>query len=777
MTKLAEAFTVISLVVFPLLAHAAPEGVAAAQKSLAAARANLTAAVQRIEKDPPSNADLEAAHVAVEALKSAIDAGAEHEQNDLEYAKAVLAARKEMRTQRTYVDQRRANVRIFDVRRAIDASLKTMAESATRADAKDAAVKEFEEALAAIAATRKLVDDSRQFTKDDAGFAKYVAETDATLNKREKAVDERATGLLVAKQRGPLEESQKALAAAMAPLGKTASDAQFQEADKAIAAVNKRLDEGKALEGKDKGYRADAAKVRAEVSQAKKKSEELFSSTGLERLKAEIEPSRKDLANAAKYVRAKRPTTDQIAEARTVAIVVRGLIEKFQPEAKRSKEFGAYVLEVQGLLVEVEGHLQRRNLELAGIDVNQALKGLTKRAPTDENFEEANAALSILDKTIAASNGKDPLLAPYVVDAKTLLRDAKATATQRRLEIDVERQKGKVENERDTVTKLIDGLGQPGLSKEKIQATEAGVAKLVAVLDAGAPLTKKDREYGAYDREVRKRVTELGTKIAARKVQLQANEGRALLVEKTEWAKVKLEAAKQPDSTDAQLTDAAQGVEALNQAIETQTPMETQDKGYYAQANKARDQYFRLVEALEKAKQVREVRKRTVEVYSAGIAAVSSAETADLRTQKNQYEKAIQQFKSCTSEGGGMVREYPMLTNVAVLVDGRPSTPREVLAQCAQRTTATEALLKQVIPFLAFEEGPKRAYEKAKGLMSKGNKAEAGAQFDECIATGIILQTRSPELRDRKFSVGGSDLSLNEVIQQCTAQSKALRGK
>jgi hypothetical protein len=332
------------------------------------------------------------------------------------------------------------------------------------------------------------------------------------------------------------------------------------------------------------------------------------------------------------------------------------------------------------------------------------------------------------------------------------------------------------------VGKLIDGLSAPGLSKEKIQAAEAGVTRLLAVLEEGAALTKKDREYAAYDREVKKRATELTGKIALKKVTLAANDGRALLIEKAEWAKaewakVKLEAAKQPDSTDAQLTDAAAGVEALNQAIETQTAMETQDKAYYAQANKARDQFFKLVEGLERAKQVREVRKRTVEPYSAGVAAVSSAETADLKTQKTQYEKAITQFKSCTTEGGGMVKEYPNLSNAALLLDGRPSTPREVLGLCAQRTSATEALLKQVIPFLAFEEGPKRAFEKAKGLLAKGTKPDALAQFDECIATGIILQQRNPELRDRKFTVAGTDLSLNELIQQCTGQSKALRGK
>src|SRR4051794_17625422 len=203
--KTAQALTLSSLV---LLSFHAFADIAAAQKTLAGARAALASAITRIEKDPPSNADLEAAHAAVEALKVAIDSGAEFEQNDLEYAKAVLAARKEFRTQRAYVDQRRAMVHIFEHRRTIDAAAATLTEKANKADAKDAGVKEFEDALGSIAALRKLVDASRPFGKEDPKFASYLADMDAMMAKREKAIDERATGLLVAKQRGTLEESQ-----------------------------------------------------------------------------------------------------------------------------------------------------------------------------------------------------------------------------------------------------------------------------------------------------------------------------------------------------------------------------------------------------------------------------------------------------------------------------------------------------------------------------------------------------------------------------------------
>jgi hypothetical protein len=114
------------VLVLPPHASAAPS-VDEAQKRIQLARDNLAKAVTRIEKDPPSVADLDAAHAAVGALKDAIDAGGDLEANDLEYAKAVLSARKVLRTLREYVDARRANIKVHEARRAIDASLVSLA--------------------------------------------------------------------------------------------------------------------------------------------------------------------------------------------------------------------------------------------------------------------------------------------------------------------------------------------------------------------------------------------------------------------------------------------------------------------------------------------------------------------------------------------------------------------------------------------------------------------------------------------------------------------------
>src|SRR5262245_28191735 len=118
--------------------------ISAVKSRLQAASESFAKAVQRVEKDPPSTADLDAAWAAAGALKDAIDAGAAYEAADLEYAKAALAARKQLRTQRDFVEERRAKVYLFNHRRTIDAAVATLNDRMKELDAREAAPRSFD---------------------------------------------------------------------------------------------------------------------------------------------------------------------------------------------------------------------------------------------------------------------------------------------------------------------------------------------------------------------------------------------------------------------------------------------------------------------------------------------------------------------------------------------------------------------------------------------------------------------------------------------------------
>ena len=368
-------------------------------------------------------------------------------------------------------------------------------------------------------------------------------------------------------------------------------------------------------------------------------------------------------------------------------------------------------------------------------------------------------------------------MAATFLEAKGILRDARASVGQRRTEVEIERQKAKVEDARKEAATQMMAISQANVTAERIQEAEAAVNQLRLVLEAGVALTKKDREYNAYDKEVKKRIAELNAQIAGRKLFLSASEGKAALTAALGAARSKIEAARQPATTDAELEEAGKRLDAAIKEVETRAALEQQDKGYAAHADKIRNALVGQQEALEFAKQARELRKKTGDALSAGLVASAAAGSGELRSQKTQHEKALAHFKACKEEGAALVEGNPALAKVVVLVDGAPHTPKEVISQCGQKAEATAVLIKPLIALIAFDEGPKRAYEKAKALLAQGNKVEALAQFDECTATGVTLQYRNPELKDRQFEVAGLNISLSDLNKQCTAQSKTLRAK
>ncbi|MGA9520421.1 MAG: hypothetical protein WBV82_03095 [Myxococcaceae bacterium] len=765
---------VVLAVAFATTVHAAPDKAAAESlQQLDRARANVAAAVQRIEKDPPSTKDLDAAHVAVEALKEAIDAAAEHEAKSLEHAKAVLAARKDLRVRREYVDDRRAKIQLHDARRRLDAELSAMDDRVSRLEAREPGQKGFDEARAAIGAVKKSADEARSLTRLDANFATWLAEVDTRVARQQNAVDDRWLQLSAEKQRGALEESRRALSAAMAALGKSWTDAQFQSADKASEALARRLQEGAPLEAKDKAYRTEAEKARGELTHAKKRMAELVKEAGLSRVKAEIEPAHSELATAAKGLKARKSSEEHLAHAKTASLVVRMLVEKYEPQAARSPELGQYLGEVKRTLFEVETTLKRRAIELAMGDVRQGLRALEKRAPTDEQFEEATSAVVVLEKTLEGAHRKDAELNAQVADARQLIRDARASIQKRRQEVELQRQRAKIDEARRNATAAVAELQQDRPSNEQFKEAEQAVNQVGVVLQEGAALTRKDRDFAQYARETRERIAELNERIAKRRLALAARDGRKELQESVAAAKQKLETARTPEATDADVKAASEAVEAVGQVLERRGELEKKDAGYAAQADRTRIELGRLLETLDGAMQARELRRETGEALAAGLAGAKEAESArDLRTKKGSWETAAARFKSCEENGARMLEQAPALARTVVLVNGEPLKATEVTTLCAAQGKSTAAALNEVIALIRVDEGTLKAFETGKQLLGKSRKQEALAQFDVCIAEGLIAANRWPELKERKFAAAGGNMTVAEMVRECTRLRK-----
>jgi hypothetical protein len=747
-----------------------------ASKRVERARAALVTAVQRIEKEPPSNADLDAAHAAVEALKDALNAGASFETADLDYARTVLAARKELRTHRQYVDERRAKVHIHEFRRRIDGALAPLNERVAKLAERDPGPKAMDDARAAVEALRKLTEEGRPLTNQDPKFAAYLTEVDATIARHQKTIDERWLQVSAQKQRGLLDDSRKALSTALAELGKAWSDEKFAAADKAAAALQKQLEEGKPLEERDRAYRAEAEKARAEVTQAKRRMDESVVQAGVSRVKTEMEPAHEELVAAAKALRARKPTSEQLAEAKTAAFVVRKLVEKYEPQAARSQAIGQYLAEVKNTLVEVEVALQVRSLDVARAEVLQALRNIEKRAATAEQFEEAKTALVVLEKTLETVHAKNPAISGAAAEARQLLKDGRATMERRRYEVDLQQQRVKVDEARKNAAVLVTQVQKEPPSQTQLQEAENAIKQIGVVLEAGAHFVKKDRDYALYAKETKERMAELSERLTRRKIVLAAAEARAQLAERLATTKEKLEAAKRVSSTDSDVETASKSVDEVMQLFEARAELERQDAGYAAYAERARPEWLKLVEALEFARQARALRRMTGEALAAAsTSSEAAASSADLRKRKELYASAMEKLKACQDDGAKMVKENASLATVDVLVGGVSTRPQEVMAQCAQKAAALQEPQKRADVQLRFQEGPRKAYDSAKSLLSKGRKNEALAQLNDCIAEGRILENRYPDFKEQKFDIGGTSISVLEQIQVCVKERKPLQ--
>lgn len=765
----------IAFVVALTSSAAGAADIGAAKGRLQSASESLAKAVKQIEKDPPATADLDAAWAAVGALKDAIDAGAAFESADLDYAKAALAARKQLRTQRDYVEERRAKVYLFNHRRTLDAALATMNDRVARTERKDASPKDFDDARAALADLRKALEPARQFGKEDAAFAKYLSDTDAAASRSEKLIEDRWTLRAVDAHRAKVESSRQMLGAAMAALAKNGSDAQFAAADQAANNLNKLLDEGKAMEPRDKTYAGVAESARAEIADSRKKMEQLLSTTALERLKSEIEPAHKDLQAALKAIRARKPTDEQLAEAKTAAFVVRKLMEKYQPQAARSKPFAEYLVQVQATLADVDGELLRRDIDSAKGEVVKALKNIERRDATDDQFAELNTALTVMEKTLEPLKRVPSTVAAEVADARQLLRDAKTTVAKRRYEVDLQRMRTKVQDAKHNTEAVVAKIQEANAGEQQLKDAEESLKQLKAALDEGAPFTRKDHDYSEYDKSVKQRITELTDRIARRRLALTASGARTNLTQLMNDGKSKIDAASRPEATEADLDAASKSVEALTKAIEGNAALERQDVGYASTAERARNELVRQMEALDLAKAAGGARRQTAVPLAAGEQeARAAAEAKDLRTQKKHYDAAMSQYKSCEQDGAQLFRSNPALEKVIAVVEGHPLPLKDVVAQCSDRAKAIEQPSRQASSMVAFEDGPKKAFENAKALIARNARTEAVPQLEDCIVTAARVQSDFRELKEHKFAVGGTNLTLAEMIKTCAAQRDQL---
>jgi hypothetical protein len=230
------------LLLVPWLGAAAPSSAAAAQKTLTAARAAVSRAVQSTRKSEPTPAELGAASEALAALKKALEGNAELEAKDASYARAARAARKEVVTQ------------------GLDLAIGNLNANAQHRG-RVLTVENLKVAEAALAALMPALEEARPLGKRDASYASYLAMVDAAVVRHEQGFDEHWGRMLL--------ERRQALTAAMTALSKDAGDAPRTAASDAAGLLAGLLEGTARAEARNAALRTEAANARAELVAAK----------------------------------------------------------------------------------------------------------------------------------------------------------------------------------------------------------------------------------------------------------------------------------------------------------------------------------------------------------------------------------------------------------------------------------------------------------------------------------------------------------------------------
>ncbi len=794
--KAPKALTFCSLlfaVVFPLPARfapqAAPKSVEEAKQSLEKAQRQLRQAMARIAKNPPPEADIERAHQAVRLLKVAIDEGAPFEPRDLNYAKAALAARKQLRTDRPAVDKRRAEIHIHNSHREMDRALARLARAVKHLDAKNVTEAAFESAHKKIRLLKEVIARAEPLADGHPEHKARISIAQSELKRQEAAVASRQTEVAVQKQRLLVNESRENLKRALGAISKSqVPDENFKAAETAADGLAQRLAQAKELELKDAAYRTYALEITKEVADAKKQIDRRWSEAGLAKLKAEFEPSRLDLTQAARVIRDKNPSEERLAEAKTASIVVQKLLEKFSHLRARSQAVRTYFSQIEATLVEVQVNLQRRQVVQKQALVASALKALAGPQGSPSAFQKAEEALKNARTTLKQGDHltkQNRAYATYVKKITQAQKRAQEQLDRHQAEQTAHTQQKTVESRLERMNQALSALMRKGASLAVADAALQAAEQVQAALDGQSALEKANARYRVWANISRRSLARQKKQIEKRRLDIVVQKQESAIEDRFQKAIQALRAADRPGATQEEVKKASTHVEAIYQVFENGSKVEKKHWGYRKIVRSARKR-LRPLEAQLRFLQLRLSFQQgpATALVKGTSTAQGASESGNLALKKNEYDKAIGLFESCL-ETGKVIASRSKLWSTPFMIEGQPVLAKKIMALCDERLQTTQKQQTRVEGMLAFYSGPAQLFEDGIDALTKAQRASGSKQkdlkkgalsfFENCISSGKILGFKHPELKKLNFDVARQKITLFDLIARCKANAKRLR--
>jgi hypothetical protein len=734
--------------------------------------------------------DFDKARASIEAAQQAIAKAQPLVASDAELTSWLATVKAKVDGHLRTVEERQIGATVEKQKTKVEAGLRVLADAMRPITGELIADSQFKQAEGSVGALTKIIGEGKNLESRHREYAAFAQQAMKQVEAARRQIDERKTELASAQQKAEIDGIKQSVDQAVRALKSGDDEELIVEAEKAASILERMLKAAEALPAKSRSFATYLLEARRSLSAAQSEIAKKKLAVQLPNQKKRVEEARAELNKAIAELRRNDAEDSAFTLAEAAIENVEKVLQAGASFAERDPKYATYARELRTKLREHKTWLatrrgeiglarQKTELQNARAALTAAMKRINGPNPADLDFDEAKTAATVLEKTIEAARtvkGKDAKFVQYLSDLKKSVATTKKAIDDRKLVVQTEGQRAKIELELGSLADALGALEGPAPNEAQFNAAADATQRVRAAIDAGAELEKKVARYGTFANQAKKSLQQATQRIEARKLELNVAVGSAQAEKLLMAAKAAVESVKREDATPPMAQQAAAAVKAARDELAKHAELEKRDKSYASFAASAKEQVQVLMVELEQAEHMIAFRKGPVVALSEGLAAAQSAAKASgLEEQKNAYAQAVARFQACQSESADLIGDHPKLALVELNLGSTRAPAKNVISMCAGHAETAGEKLTHVQSILAVYEGPAKSFEQAKALLAKGSLAEALAQFESCLEKGKILQHKHPKLAEQKFDVGGQKVTLSAVVADCQARAKTVR--
>lgn len=393
-------------------------GVALQKPALDEALKQVTNASRATTTKTATEEDLTKAAAAIDTLGAVLERGAVLETKDPKYAQFASAKKAQLDAQKKALEANRKRVAVL-VQQDKVTQAKTASDQAMAALRKTTEEPAFEAVQTSLTALEEALNAGKELEAGDANYLKFANTTRAAADKIKAEVVTRRTAQKVAVQKAAVETARAAAKAAVAPAAPATPN--VEEAEKAVAELEKVLEAGKEFVATDKTYAQFAATAAKEAAAYKTSIDKI-------RQQTEVATDREKVTAAVADVEAKMqvatltPSAEAFADAEKALAALDAVLKSAEPLGAKDKTYAAelaahakkaaaHKLALTGKTNEQKIALHRAELEAQKVKVAaslEAIKGKLEQELYLKAEDEVAAMLKIIDagESLGAENPK-----------------------------------------------------------------------------------------------------------------------------------------------------------------------------------------------------------------------------------------------------------------------------------------------------------------------------------------------------------------------------------